>query len=152
MPFDFHSDQTRFDAVQLDFDFGSAPKSVAAKPAKTRQCLNYHAGLSAEDSVRRHYVRQGADLKEQRWKGPGGEIDLILCEGDRVVFVEVKKSKTHARAVDRVTHRQMGRIRASAEAYLDRCPMGSLTDMRIDVALVDAQGVVQIVENAGMAA
>ena|SRR6056297_1602298 len=112
---------------------------------------NYHAGLSAEQAVARHYARQGAVLRETRWRGRCGEIDLILAEGDRIVFVEVKKSRTHEQAVQRVTAKQLGRILRSAEDYLGSCPNGALTDARLDVALVDAQGVIDIIPNASMA-
>lgn len=112
---------------------------------------NYHAGLSAEQSVLRHYCRQGAQLRETRWRGRCGEIDLILAEGDTVVFVEVKKSRTHAQAAQRLTVRQMARLFRSAEDYLGSCPAGTLTDARLDVALVDAQGAIDIIENASMA-
>lgn len=111
---------------------------------------NYQAGLSAEQAVARQYQRRGAILRETRWRGRGGEIDLILSEGDSVVFVEVKKSRTHAAAVQRLTARQIGRILRSAEEYLGQCPKGLLTDARLDVALVDAQGRIDIIANASM--
>lgn len=117
-----------------------------------RATTNYHAGLSAEKTVLRYYEAQGARLRAARWRGPGGEIDLILSEGETIVFVEVKKSRTHAQAAQRVTTRQMARILASAEAYLGSCPKGSLTETRVDVALVDAIGSVELIPNASMAA
>lgn len=150
MPFDFVTTAPG-GAKQLSFDFDARPPKPESKPSNGR-VTNYYAGLSAEDMVLRSYQKQGATLLERRWRGPGGEIDLILAEGDRIVFVEVKKSKTHARALQRVTQRQLSRITASAEAYLDRCPKGSLTEIRIDVALVDAQGVVELVPNVSVAA
>jgi putative endonuclease len=130
------------------------PFDVQNDPAGTghRQRANYHAGLSAEKTVERFYVRRGAQARAARWRGPGGEIDLILSEGDTVVFVEVKKSRTHAQAAQRVTPRQIARILASAEAYLGDCPDGLLTKARVDVALVDAQGDVDIIPNVSMAA
>lgn len=111
---------------------------------------NYHAGLSAEQAVARYYGDRGAVLRETRWRGRCGEIDLILSEGDRVVFVEVKKSRTHAMAVGRVTARQLSRILRSAEDYLGQCPAGALTDARLDVALVDEFGAIEIIPNASM--
>ncbi len=42
----------------------------------------------------------------------------------------------------------MRRICASAEEYLGTQPRGQLTDVRFDVALVDGQGVVRVIENA----
>lgn len=111
---------------------------------------NYHAGFSAEQAVARQYCDAGAVVLETRWRGRCGEIDLILSDRGRVVFVEVKKSRTHAQALQRLTPRQVGRILLSAEDYLGRCPTGSLTESRLDVALVDAQGTIEILPNASM--
>lgn len=135
MPFDFLGDVC-----------GTGKPGVVGDLRRT----NYHAGLSAEQAVARHYMDRGAQLRETRWRGRFGEIDLILSEGDRVVFVEVKKSRTHVAAVQRITARQLGRILRSAEDYLGRCPNGALTEARLDVALVDAQGVIDIIPNASM--
>ncbi len=110
--------------------------------------MAYHSGLAAEAAVERLYLSRGLTLLERRWRGPAGEIDLIFAEGDAVVFVEVKAAKTFAQAAERVTLRQANRIATSAMAYLDTRPMGSLTDMRMDVALVDRTGAVDIRENA----
>ena len=159
MPFDLLAERPATDAcfggqqLSFDFDAGTDDRGSGRQAKKSaRHRANYFAGLSAENTVLNAYRKQGARLLETRWRGPGGEIDLIVGEGDRVVFVEVKKSKTHARAAQRVSDRQMARIMASAEAYLGCCPKGALTEMRIDVALVDAQGAVDIVPNASMAA
>ena len=79
--------------------------------------LNHHAGLAAEAQVAAHFMRAGLAVRERRWRGPGGEIDLICGDADGLVFVEVKKARDHAGALARVTPRQLDRIRASAEAY-----------------------------------
>ena len=110
--------------------------------------VSYHAGLAAEDIVERHYSEAGRSVAERRWRGRGGEIDLIVRDGDGLIFVEVKKSRDFARAAERVTPRQMERIMAAASEYLGRMPKGQLTDMRFDVAMVDARGGLRVLENA----
>lgn len=110
--------------------------------------VGYYAGLSAEDSVMRDYVRRGHHLLAQRWRGDGGEIDLIFSLGDVVIFVEVKKARNFATAAARVSPRQMQRIYASAGQFLDSRPNGLNTDARFDVALVDHTGALEILENA----
>ena len=109
---------------------------------------NHLAGLAAEAQVEAHFLRAGLALRERRWRGPCGEIDLICGDADGLVFVEVKKGRDHAAALARVTPRQLDRIRASAEAYAAGMPRGSLTEMRVALALVDAAGRIEIVENA----
>ncbi|MCP3968842.1 MAG: hypothetical protein GY717_00690 [Rhodobacteraceae bacterium] len=110
--------------------------------------ISYHAGLSAEDIVAENYRRQGYEPKARRWRGPGGEIDLIFEKLGALVFVEVKKSRSFASAAARLTERQMQRIYASASGFLALMPMGQDTETRFDAALVDGTGAVRIVENA----
>lgn len=112
---------------------------------------NYHAGLAAEDIVARDYAGRAHDLAARRWRGQAGEIDLIMRDGDTVVFIEVKKSKTFAQAALRLGQRQMARIYAAAGEFLAGEPRGQLTDVRFDVALVDGRGGVSVIENALMA-
>jgi putative endonuclease len=110
--------------------------------------VSYHAGLAAEDQVARHYTSRGFPVAAHRWRGTGGEIDLITRDGDMVVFVEVKKSRNHARAAERLSHRQIQRLFDAAGEFLAGCPDGLNTPTRFDVALVDGIGRVHIVENA----
>ena len=109
---------------------------------------NNLAGSAAETSVADDYARRGRPVVAQRWRGLGGEIDLIARDGATYVFIEVKKGRDHDSALTRLTPRQMHRIMAAAEEYAGTLPGGSLTDMRFDVATVDAQGQVRIHENA----
>jgi len=113
-----------------------------------RQRTNHYAGLAAEDIVARSYAARGFTEAARRWRGRGGEIDLILRDGNDVVFVEVKKSRTHAQAAQRVTRRQMDRICTAASEFVGTEPRGSLTPIRFDVATVDATGQVQVIANA----
>jgi putative endonuclease len=110
--------------------------------------LSYHAGLSAEDQVARHYERLGLTLIARRWRGKGGEVDLILNQRGTVVFVEVKKSRDHARAAARVSPRQVQRLFAAGAEYLGSRAGGLNTPARFDIALVDGTGRIHIIENA----
>ena len=114
--------------------------------------VGYHAGLAAEDVVAMDYTRRNHGIAARRWRGRAGEIDLIARDGDTVVFVEVKKSRSFASAVTRLSRRQMDRICASAGEFLASEPRGQLTDVRFDLALVNAVGAVSVIENAFMEA
>ncbi|MBB93512.1 MAG: hypothetical protein CML68_02755 [Rhodobacteraceae bacterium] len=115
---------------------------------RIRGRTEYHAGLAAEDSIARDYERRGFPVARRRWRGRGGEIDLIARDGEGLIFIEVKKSRDFATAAQRLGARQMARLCQSAEEFVAGEPRGLLTEMRFDVALVDAQGRHQIVENA----
>lgn len=115
---------------------------------RNRGDMAYHSGLSAEERISTDYERRGLSIAQRRWRGKGGEIDLIAKDGDGLVFVEVKQSRSFDKAVTRVSPQQMKRLYASAEEYLGQMQNGSLTDVRFDVALVNGQGEVRIIENA----
>ncbi len=110
--------------------------------------VSFHAGQAAELRVASDYERRGFTILHRRWRGAGGEIDLIARDAEGLVFVEVKKSQTFDMAAARINRRQMNRICASAAQYLENEPGGQLTNVRFDAALVDALGAVQIIENA----
>ncbi|MFN3955841.1 MAG: YraN family protein [Pararhodobacter sp.] len=113
---------------------------------------SYRAGQSAEAQVARHYAARGLVEVARRWRGRGGEIDLILREnlpaGVGHVFVEVKKSRDFARAAERLNARQIARLQRAAEEFLAGLPGGLALPARFDVALVDGQGQIHIIENA----
>ena len=98
--------------------------------------------------MERLYARSGRPVTATRWRGTGGEIDLIARDGAEVIFIEVKQAKTHAYAAERVSTRQMQRIMNAASEFLAGEPAGQATAVRFDVALVDGKGQIEIIENA----
>ena len=128
------------------------PFDVVLSPArqcrKARGLQNHLAGHAAEDSVARHYEERGVSICARNWRGSVGEIDIVGRDGAVMVFVEVKQSRTHDLAASHVSPAQIDRIFASVEEYVGREPQGLLTDVRIDLALVDGQGRVEVLENA----
>jgi putative endonuclease len=98
--------------------------------------------------VEQLYTRSGRPICARRWRGSSGEIDLIARDGAEVIFIEVKHSKTHAQAAERLGSRQMARIYGAASEFIGGEPAGQLTPVRFDVALVDGRGQIEILENA----
>lgn len=113
--------------------------------------VSYHAGLTAEAQVEDLYARSGAKVVNRRWRGKSGEIDLIARRGEMVIFIEVKKARDFTRAVQSLGRRQMRRLYAAASEYLAAEPWGQDTPARFDVALVNAAGEIEIIENAALA-
>jgi putative endonuclease len=106
------------------------------------------SGRAAEAGVARLYAGRGLTIAAERWRGGGAEIDLIARDGDTVVFIEVKQSRTHAEAAERLGPAQVRRIMLAAEVYCDGEPRGQFTEVRFDLALVDGQGRIDVIENA----
>lgn len=136
MPFDFPSSQP------------PAKRRSAVGGARARGEVSEATGRAAEAQVTRLFEARGARLTAARWRGRAGEIDLVFQQGDEVVFVEVKASRSHEAAARHLQPRQLNRLRRAMEEYLGTCPAGSLTPMRFDLALVDGTGAIEIVENA----
>lgn len=124
-------------------------KAVSPSPSRKRRGQrNFLAGQAAEVAVAREYEAAGMSVAHRRWKGKSGEVDLIVRNGDEVVLVEVKKSRNFASASERLQPPQIARLLRAGEEFIGGEPAGALTPMRFDVALVDEQGRIQILENA----
>lgn len=108
---------------------------------------SYLAGLAAEETVGAAYEKSGHDIAARRWRGRGGEIDIVAHDGEGFIFVEVKKARDFARAAERLTKRQLQRIYTAASEFVAGQPKGMLTPMRVDVALVNQMGEHRIIEN-----
>jgi ABC-type protease/lipase transport system fused ATPase/permease subunit len=72
---------------------------------------------------------------------------LIMRDGAQVIFVEVKQSRTHAQAAEHLSARQVARLYAAAAEFVENEPMGQLTEVRLDAALVDGAGQIEILQN-----
>lgn len=109
--------------------------------------VSYLAGMAAEEAVAGDYARRGHEVAARRWRGSGGELDLVFRDGEGLIVVEVKKARDFARAAARLTRAQLQRIYGAVSEYVAGEPRGQLTDVRLDLALVDGTGRVRIMEN-----
>lgn len=114
----------------------------------TKALRNHLAGMAAEGAVCRQYLDRGYRVLAQRWRGQSGEVDLVMTHGEVVVFVEVKKSRSFDAAANLLRAPQIERLMQTAAEFLGTQPHGQLTPARFDVALVDQQGHVSVIENA----
>ena len=123
------------------------PSSREKARRHARGLANYHGGLQAEDAVLDHYERSGFELRARRWRGRAGEIDLIFIKAGGLVFVEVKKGRDFAAAAARLAPQQIARVARAAEEYAGQSAGQALSALRIDAALVDDAGRLDILEN-----
>lgn len=107
----------------------------------------YYKGLLAEDAAIRHYEDSGASVLGRRVRTPAGEIDLILAEGETVVFVEVKARRGFGAAAASLSPRQIARIGQAAEIWLAEAGRAT-ADIRFDVVLADRDGRVEVIRAA----
>ncbi|WP_431300975.1 YraN family protein [Tabrizicola sp. BL-A-41-H6] len=135
----------------MPFDFVASPGfdgSTVKRRRAERGLGNHLAGHAAEAAVARLYESRGVAICARNWRGSRAEIDLVGRQGDTVVFIEVKQSQTHDRAASHLSQAQIARIFGAVEEFVASEPNGLLTDVRIDLALVDGQGRIEVLENA----
>ncbi len=79
-------------------------------------------GKAGEDLALSHLLSLGYTLLERNYRGRRGEIDLVLRDGETVVFVEVKRRTSGAFGLpeEAVDGRKQRRIAAVAAGYLAR--------------------------------
>ena len=110
--------------------------------------VSYHSGHTAELQVVQHYERDGWRVLQHRFKSAVGEIDLAFHRNDTVLFVELKRARTHDIAASRISLQQIARINQSAEIFVDEHLSGQNFEMRLDASLVDQKGEIQIIPDA----
>ena len=71
-----------------------------------------------------------------------------MCRDDTLLFVEVKRARTHDIAASRISLHQIARITQCAEIFVAQNFEGQGIEMRLDAALVDGQGEIQIIPHA----
>ena len=103
-------------------------------------------GRAAEEAVCRRYQAAGYHLVAARKRCPEGEIDLLMRRGGDLVGIEVKASSTHALAWEHATPAQLRRVSLATERCMLEMAGDGICDMRLDLALVDQRGVIDVTE------
>ncbi|AON57070.1 YraN family protein [Herbaspirillum seropedicae] len=96
-------------------------------------------GEAAEQQALTHLRQQGLQLLERNYRCQGGEIDLIMREGDTVVFVEVRAraSASYGGAAASVTPAKQRRLILAAQRWLQA--QAGTPPCRFDVVTLDGQ-------------
>ena len=105
----------------------------------------YQAGLTGEAAAEAYLTARGMTLLERRFRAMDGEVDLIMREGDVIVFVEVKNrpSGRHGDGLTAVTPAKQRRIVHAAGAFLmERDLFGK--PIRFDVVELSADGLYHV--------
>ena len=115
-------------------------------------------GDFGEAHARRHLEAKGYRFLAAGWRCPVGELDLVMIDGDELVFVEVKTRHGEAmgRAEEAVGPAKTRRLFAAAEAFLRERPDLAESIWRVDLVAItlDRGGIVREVthyENAVVA-
>ena len=96
------------------------------------------SGRAAEQHARSHLEQHGLRLLFQNWSCRCGELDLVMLDGDTVVFVEVRYRR-HAAwggAVESVDARKRARLAAAAQHFLLQESRWAKHPCRFDVVAI----------------
>ncbi len=100
-------------------------------------------GPWAEARVAWRYRLRGWRIAERNWIGGGGELDIIASRWWTLVVVEVRYRPVHDAALVTIDAAKIGRTMTAAQAFIARHDLHAYR-LRIDLALVDAQGRIRI--------
>ncbi|HMR30007.1 MAG TPA: YraN family protein [Geminicoccaceae bacterium] len=93
-------------------------------------------GRAAETAAAWLLRLKGFRILERRFATPVGEIDLVACRGDLLLFVEVKRRGELAAASEALLPGQQQRVARAAEIYLQRRPAARSMRCRFDVIAI----------------
>lgn len=93
------------------------------------------SGLQAEQTALDYLREQGLRLVTRNFATRRGEIDLVMRERDALIFVEVRyrASAEYGSAESSITPGKQRRLRAAAEAFLQRHDRQGRRAARFDV-------------------
>jgi putative endonuclease len=102
-----------------------------------RLSLRQAQGRDWERLALRHLRRHGLQPVEENFRCKGGEIDLVMRDGDTLVFVEVRQraDSEYGGAAASITPAKIRRLVRAAQVYLLRFP--ATPPCRFDVVAID---------------
>lgn len=99
-------------------------------------------GADAEDAALRLMQRAGLTLLARNFRCRGGELDLVMLDGDALVVAEVR-ARGHsgfASAAESVDARKQARIVLATQLFLAAHPQHARRAVRFDVVAFDGRG------------
>lgn len=113
----------------------ASPKTSSVGIPTVRQVK----GRDGEDQALSFLSRQGLVLVERNFRCRGGEIDLIMREGNKLVFVEVRSrgSGSFGGAASSVTSGKRARLILAAQVFLQQ--LRSIPACRFDVIAFEGE-------------
>lgn len=98
-------------------------------------------GADAEDRALAHLQGQRLKLVARNFRARGGELDLVMREGETLVIIEVRK-RSHAgygSGAESVDARKQQRIVLATQQFLLKHAEFAQAAVRFDVVALDAQ-------------
>jgi putative endonuclease len=96
-------------------------------------------GRRGEQVAAEYFTGAGLVIVDRNWRCAQGEIDLVVREGEELVFVEVKTRSGlgYGHPLEAITSQKLARLRRLAAAWCEAHP-GHVERIRIDAVAVIA--------------
>ncbi|EHK69557.1 hypothetical protein PPL19_18592 [Pseudomonas psychrotolerans L19] len=103
-----------------------------------KQAPHLQRGRQAEDRALQFLQTRGLRLLDRNWRWQGGELDLVMLDGDTVVFVEVRARRHTAwgGAAESIDARKRQRLVNSAALFLQSEARWAKRPCRFDVIAI----------------
>ena len=97
------------------------------------------SGMLAEDFAKKYLIQQGLTWRASNYRCRLGEIDLIMHDGEYLVFVEVRarRSAAFGGGLSSVTHSKQQKLIKTAWIYLMKHKLHATHACRFDVLSLD---------------
>ena len=108
--------------------------------AADRRPSSGRLGRSGELAALILLLLKGYRLRHRNWRGPAGELDLVVERGGRIVFVEVKtrSSELYGGAAAALDAAKRAAVARAAASYLSRQALWD-RPCRFDLVAIDRQ-------------
>lgn len=97
-------------------------------------------GRRGERAAARFLRRRGWTIVAERWRGGGGELDLVAARAGTLAFCEVKARGDARTLAEPLTAAQRARMRRAATAFLALHPELASAEARLDLITVHLRG------------
>lgn len=106
----------------------------------------YAKGVMGENAALAYLEQQGLVMLDRRYRSPYGEIDLIMLDGEVLVFVEVKAREKLGRSEAQyaITPAKQRRMMETVRYYLGDHWEHAQRMMRFDVVTVARDGILHL--------
>ncbi len=106
-------------------------------------------GTWGEAIATKHLETQGYTVLHRNWRHGHGELDIVACKAELVIFVEVRARTSDAFGApeETLSPRKRAKLIETAQAYLDEHGLGE-AQWQIDVIVIelDAKNAVRRLE------
>ena len=109
------------------------PRS-SATPRQRKRALRW--GVMAEWLALLYLMVKGYRPRAYRYLGGGGEVDLIMCRGDTIIFVEVKARTRHEAAWLAIDGLKTQKFCRTVQYWLMHNPWAQTYHLRADAVLI----------------